>query len=879
MARMLGLASAAALIAVAALAPGALAADPLDATVTHDLTFAGAQLKRTLNEVPTGSYPHETAGDGTWVTRPAGWWISGFLPGSLWLMYDATGDSTWRTAAAARQAGIESQKTNTTQHDLGFMLYDSYGQGYRLTGDDSYRQVLLTAANSLSSRYSSTVGAVRSFDNTSSDSATDFKVIVDTMMNLELLDWASKTGGSGSYRTQSLQHALTTAAQHVRPDGSTYQLVVFDSSTGAVKTKDTMQGYSASSTWSRGQAWAIYGYTMAYRELGDPRLLETARKTADYWISHIPSDYVPYWDFQAPGIPNEPRDSSAAAIVASGLIELSQLEPDRVRGQHYLDVARSTLSSLSSSAYLAEGTSARSILLHGTSNKPAGDYDTGLIYGDYYFLEALLRYRALSQSATPIAAERVPDYNKDGFGDVAVGAPGENLGTATDAGQVTVFAGTATGLKKTAPLTLTQSQVAGSSEQGDRFGAAVASGDFDHDGYSDLIVGAPDETGSTGAGSGQVNVRYGSASGLAGGHSQRFDQGAAGGNTEAGDRFGAAIAVGDFDGDGYADAAVGAPGEDIGSATDAGIVNILYGGPTGLSNSRAQQFSQDMPGGGGSVESGDRFGSSLAAGRFDAGPRSDLAIGAPGEDSGSTTDAGYIDVVYGTTGGLTRNRARQLSQSSLGGGVTAGDQLGSALAAGDFDGDGEADLAASAPGENYSSAPDAGAVNVLYGSAAGGLTTTRAQQLSQSQAGGTRETGDGFGSALAAAQLDGDGRADLAAGTPDEDAGSLADAGELNVLYGTPAGLGTRGRAFAQSSAAGNSEAGDRFGAALTGANPNGDGYEDIAVGAPGEDGSAQDMGIANLLYGSAQGLTSSGAQQFGQPDAETADGFGGALR
>jgi unsaturated chondroitin disaccharide hydrolase len=375
----------------------AQAADPLDALVDHDLQFAGQQLNRTLTEVPVGSYVHKTGPDGRWDNVGASWWTSGFLPGSLWLMYQATGDPSWRTAAAARQAGIESQKTNTSTHDVGFMVFDSFGQGYRLTGDDAYRQVALTAAQSLATRYSSVVHATRSWNNDAGENPADFQVIVDNMMNLELLLWASKNGGDPAYASMAVEHALTTAAQHVRPDGSTYHRVIFDSNTGAVKSKGTVQGYSASSTWSRGQAWGIYGFTMLYRETRDPRMLEVARRLADYFIGHLPADSVPYWDFQAPGIPNEPRDSSAAAIAASALLELSQLDP--ANGGRYLDSAKAILRSLSSPAYLAEGTASRSILLHGTSHKPAGQYDTGLIYGDYYFLEALLRYKALAAGA------------------------------------------------------------------------------------------------------------------------------------------------------------------------------------------------------------------------------------------------------------------------------------------------------------------------------------------------------------------------------------------------------------------------------------------------------------------------------------------------
>jgi unsaturated chondroitin disaccharide hydrolase len=310
-------------------------------------------------------------------------------------MYEATGNAAWRTAAQTRQAGLESQKTRTDTHDLGFMLFDSFGNGFRLTNTTSYRDVALTAAASLATRYNATVGATRSWNNPSGAPASDFRVIVDNMMNIELMFWASKHGGDPALATKALQHALTTAREHVRADGSTFHLVIFDSANGGVKSKQTVQGYSSTSTWARGQAWGLYGFTMAYRESNDSRMLATARRVADWYVDHLPADRVPYWDFQAPGIPNEPRDSSAAAIAASGLIELSRLETDATRRQRYLTTARETLTSLSSPAYLAEGTSSRSILLHGTANKPGGHSDRGLIYGDYFFLEALLRYRAL----------------------------------------------------------------------------------------------------------------------------------------------------------------------------------------------------------------------------------------------------------------------------------------------------------------------------------------------------------------------------------------------------------------------------------------------------------------------------------------------------
>lgn len=373
---------------------GAQAQDSFDALVQSDFEFAASQLQQITNPavIPIDRYPSTTKPDGTWNTTDESAWTSGFFPGSLWLMYQRTGAAAWQAAAAQRQADIESEKTDTSTHDVGFKIFASFGNGYRLTNDAAYRQVILTAAGSLAKRYSATVGSIRS-----SGSITDmnnFQVIIDNMMNLEILFWAARNGGAHEWYDMAVSHALTTRANHVRADGSTYQVVTYDPLTGAVKSKSTNQGYNTESTWSRGQAWAVYGFTVAYRETSDPRFLETARQTADYFITHLPADKVPYWDFELSSTAGQPRDSSAAAIVASGLLELSRIEIDSANKQRYLDSAKAILTALSSPAYLAAGTNSRSILLHGTRNNRSSStdsHDTGLTYGDYYFLEALLR--------------------------------------------------------------------------------------------------------------------------------------------------------------------------------------------------------------------------------------------------------------------------------------------------------------------------------------------------------------------------------------------------------------------------------------------------------------------------------------------------------
>jgi unsaturated chondroitin disaccharide hydrolase len=356
--------------------------------------FAAQQLTAAVGTIANNRYPHYTSPTTqAWVTTDATAWTSGFFPGALWLMYQRTADPAWRAAAEARQAGIESQKTRTNTHDLGFMFFPSFGNAYRLTHNDAYRQVLLTAAGSLATRYNAVVGCIKT--SWPASASGEMKTIIDTLMNLELLFWATSNGGNAVWAQQAQSHALRAAAEHVRSDGSTYHVVTYNLTTGAVKSRGTAQGYNNESTWARGQAWAIYGFTMAYRYTGHATLLQAARLTADYWLSHVPVDEVPYWDFEAPNLTTQPRDSSAAAIAASGLLDLGQRDPDASRRQVYLAQAQATLNSLSSSAYLAQGTPNQAILLHGTSNKPKGNADTGLIYGDYYFLDALTRAQEL----------------------------------------------------------------------------------------------------------------------------------------------------------------------------------------------------------------------------------------------------------------------------------------------------------------------------------------------------------------------------------------------------------------------------------------------------------------------------------------------------
>jgi len=323
-------------------------------------------------------------------------WTSGFVPGSHWYLFEYTGDARWKTLAQDSTARLESIKDYRGTHDLGFMLYCSYGNGYRLTRDPHYREVLIEGARSLATRFKPEVGLIRSWDNPT----WKYPVIIDNMMNLELLSWAAGAAPDPALKQIALQHADKTLVNHYRPDGSTWHVVEYDPANGQVMKKQTHQGAADDSAWARGQAWGLYGYTMMYRETGQSNYLAQAGKVARFLMNHprLPVDKIPYWDFDAPGIPNEPRDASSAAIMASALIELSQyVEP--AFGRQCLEFARQQLLSLSAPPYLAKlGENGGFLLQHSTGSKPMNsEVDVPLNYADYYFLEGLTRYHNLKE--------------------------------------------------------------------------------------------------------------------------------------------------------------------------------------------------------------------------------------------------------------------------------------------------------------------------------------------------------------------------------------------------------------------------------------------------------------------------------------------------
>lgn len=353
--------------------------------------FAAGQLTRTVEQMGTADrFPFYTKSDGTWETEGSSWWSSGFFPGCLWLMYEYTEDDKWMTDAVKWTEGMAPEQYNTSDGDSGYRMMSSYGQAYRITHDDRYREVLLNAAKSYSTLYNAKVGALKSF---TSDPWT-FPVIVDHMMNLELLFWGAENGGDPAWKEMATSHALTTLRNHVRMDGSTIQLVDYDPDTGEVRGTDSLLGYDDESCWSRGQAEAFYGFAIAFHYTRDERFLDASEKLADYFIDNLPPDMVPYWDFNAPDIPNTVKDASATAMAADGLLLLSSLVSDVSAREKYHQAALDMLASICSPEYLAKGTNSMGILIHSTWRQPDQPaVDTSLIWGDYNLLEALMKYR------------------------------------------------------------------------------------------------------------------------------------------------------------------------------------------------------------------------------------------------------------------------------------------------------------------------------------------------------------------------------------------------------------------------------------------------------------------------------------------------------
>lgn len=313
-------------------------------------------------------------------------WTSGFVAGNYWFMYELTGDENWEKAAIENTVKLDGIQNITTTHDIGFMVYCSYGNAYRVTKDEAYKRVILQAAESLITRFNPKVGCIRSWD----FGTWQFPVIIDNMMNLEMLFWASKVSGDAKYKDIAIQHANTTLLNHFRANMSSYHLVDYDAITGMPIKKQTYQGLNDESSWARGQAWGLYGFTVCYRETGDKKYYDAAKKIADYIAQNLPDDKVPYWDFSAPVTPQTEKDVSAASITASALYILSTLTDDSGRLE-YITLADKIITSRSSPAYLNNyGEGGGFLLKHFVGGKPLNmEVDASVNYADYYFLEAL----------------------------------------------------------------------------------------------------------------------------------------------------------------------------------------------------------------------------------------------------------------------------------------------------------------------------------------------------------------------------------------------------------------------------------------------------------------------------------------------------------
>ena len=362
--------------------------------IEDNFAFANSQYKYMMTLTPPDKMPqsyNEQANK--FIAHERTWWCTGFYPGSLWYIYEQTGDPAIKKEAERTLTVIEPNKTYTGNHDLGFMMYCSFGNAYRITKEASYRDIIHQSAASLATRYRPDAKVIQSWN---SNQYFKGPVIIDNMMNLELLYWSANNGGEKRFKDIAITHSNTTLKNHFRPDYSSYHVIDYDLKTGKVLRKATWQGAADCSSWSRGQGWGLYGYTMMYRFSKDRRYLDHARKIAGFILRHpnLPKDKIPYWDFDAPQIPNAKRDASAGALIASALLELAQYTSGTEK-QSYIDNARDMIVSLSGEKYKAKvGENGGFLLKHSTGALPLNsEIDVPLVYADYYYLEALKRYK------------------------------------------------------------------------------------------------------------------------------------------------------------------------------------------------------------------------------------------------------------------------------------------------------------------------------------------------------------------------------------------------------------------------------------------------------------------------------------------------------
>ena len=374
--------------------------------VNKALDYCAKQTQRTLTELETDSGIDYTmmprnimADEQHWNCRKATKeeWCAGFWPGVLWYDYEYTKDKQVLEEAENFTHSLKFlSHIPAYDHDLGFLVFCSYGNGYRLTKNPAYKQVILDTADTLATLFNPIVGTILSWPREVEPRNWPHNTIMDNMINLEMLFWAAKNGGNPYLYDIAVSHADKTMKSQFRPDYTSYHVAVYDTITGNLIKGVTHQGYADSTMWARGQAWAIYGYTVVYRETKDPKYLDFAQKVTDVYLDRLPEDKVPYWDFDDPSIPNAPRDASAGAVVASALLELSTYLPNGT-GKRYKDAAIEMLTSLSSDSYQS-GESKPSFLRHSVGHWPNhSEIDASIIYADYYYIEALLRLKRLQE--------------------------------------------------------------------------------------------------------------------------------------------------------------------------------------------------------------------------------------------------------------------------------------------------------------------------------------------------------------------------------------------------------------------------------------------------------------------------------------------------
>ncbi|WP_372757406.1 glycoside hydrolase family 88 protein [Mariniflexile sp.] len=355
-----------------------------------------AKLKEVVESLKyADSFPRNiTKGEKEWNLVGVRDWCSGFWPGVLWYAYEYSGDAALKAGAEKFTEPLKTiAYTPADNHDVGFMVYCSYGNGYRLTGNEEYKKVLLSAADTLATLYHPKAGTILSWPEMKHK--FQHNTIIDNMMNLELLFWAAKNGGDKKLYDIAVSHADVSMKRLVRPDYSIFHVTCFDDKTGEFIEGKTHQGYADDSMWARGQGWGIYGFAMSYRETGKADYLTTAQKLADHFIARLPEDGIPYWDFDDPAIPNAPKDASAAGVVACGMLELSEQLKDEKLKEKYLNAAKELIARLSSDDYFSGDTN-DALLLHSTGHYPNNsEIDVPIIYADYYFMEALLRLKKI----------------------------------------------------------------------------------------------------------------------------------------------------------------------------------------------------------------------------------------------------------------------------------------------------------------------------------------------------------------------------------------------------------------------------------------------------------------------------------------------------